>query len=213
MWLGAVVGKEAGRKRVHEMAGVSTFSPQVSKSTTYFIDAEFAFYGPIFFDVGKFISNLLLCFFSLDGRSTQPDDRREQRKWVVDSIRDVWNLFSKRFVELWNQEGLKVTCSHCADGLKTDGPKAPPHRLCPPRTLTHVSKHAHTPQGAMFPPELFGHDNPSGPEAIETFQDDFMSRLYVDCIRMAGVSMVSQRPPLPRCGSRQTRCWEAEEGS
>jgi hypothetical protein len=34
------------------------------------IDPEFAYYGPIAFDVGKILANLLLCFFAADGHAT-----------------------------------------------------------------------------------------------------------------------------------------------
>lgn len=34
------------------------------------IDPEFAYYGPMAFEVGKIIANLLLCFFALDGHAS-----------------------------------------------------------------------------------------------------------------------------------------------
>lgn len=60
-----------------------TGSLMVTQDTTYAIDAEFAFYGPIAFDVGKFIANLLLAFFALDGHSTEAEPRTEQRAWLI----------------------------------------------------------------------------------------------------------------------------------
>jgi len=77
----------------------------VGPETTYVIDAEFAFYGPIFFDVGKYLGNLLLAFLSIDGRATAEEPRAEQRRWVLESIGEVWRTFSARFVELWTEEG------------------------------------------------------------------------------------------------------------
>ncbi len=55
----------------------------VSQDTTYAIDAEFAFMGPIAFDVGKFIANLLLAFFSVDGHATAQQPRTQQRQWLL----------------------------------------------------------------------------------------------------------------------------------
>lgn len=81
---------------------------QVGPETTYVIDAEFAFYGPIFFDVGKYLGNLLLAFLSIDGRATAEEPRAEQRRWVLESIGEVWRTFSARFVELWTEEGAAV---------------------------------------------------------------------------------------------------------
>ena len=34
------------------------------------IDPEFAYYGPMAFDVGKILANLLLCFFAVDGHAS-----------------------------------------------------------------------------------------------------------------------------------------------
>ena len=59
-----------------------TGSLMVTQDTTYAIDAEFAVYGPIAFDVGKFMANLLLAFFALDGHSTAADSRSKQRGWL-----------------------------------------------------------------------------------------------------------------------------------
>ncbi len=59
-----------------------TGSLMVTQDTTYAIDAEFAVYGPIAFDVGKFMANLLLAFFALDGHSTAADTRSKQRGWL-----------------------------------------------------------------------------------------------------------------------------------
>jgi 5-methylthioribose kinase len=78
---------------------------QVGPESTWVIDAEFAFYGPIFFDVGKYLGNLLLNFLSLDGRASVADPLDAQRRWVTDSVTEVWRRFSARFVELWDAEG------------------------------------------------------------------------------------------------------------
>lgn len=55
----------------------------VSASEFYVIDSEFAFYGPMAFDVGKFMANLLLTFFALDGHSTTSEPRALQRAYIL----------------------------------------------------------------------------------------------------------------------------------
>lgn len=42
-------------------------SLMVTPASTYIIDAEFAFAGPIAFDVAKFAFDLLLTYFALEG--------------------------------------------------------------------------------------------------------------------------------------------------
>ena len=55
----------------------------VSPSEFYVIDSEFAFYGPMAFDVGKFMANLLLTFFALDGHSTASAPRTAQQAYAL----------------------------------------------------------------------------------------------------------------------------------
>ena len=64
-----------------------------SLMVTYAIDAEFAVYGPIAFDVGKFIANLLLAFFALDGHSSQANPRKEQRTWLVQVMMKLTDVY------------------------------------------------------------------------------------------------------------------------
>ena len=40
------------------------------------IDCEFAFVGPMAFDIGKFIGNLLLAYFAADGHATPERPRQ-----------------------------------------------------------------------------------------------------------------------------------------
>lgn len=63
-----------------------TGSVMVTQDTAYVIDAEFAVYGPIAFDVGKFLANLLLALFALDGLGTAADPRMAQRQWLLQVV-------------------------------------------------------------------------------------------------------------------------------
>jgi 5-methylthioribose kinase len=60
-----------------------TGSCMVTGDTYYVIDSEFAFYGPMAFDIGKFIANVLLTFFALDGHSSEEEDRANQRAYML----------------------------------------------------------------------------------------------------------------------------------
>lgn len=70
-----------------------TGSLMVTQNTTYAIDSEFAFYGPMGFDIGKIIGNFLLGYFAVDGYSTTEDPRTEQRQWLLDSAEKVCSKF------------------------------------------------------------------------------------------------------------------------
>ena len=74
-------------------------SLMVNQDESYVIDMEFAFFGPISFDVGKVIANFLLCCTSHFHRP----GGAEYRKWILEQIPVIWNSFESRFQELWEQ--------------------------------------------------------------------------------------------------------------
>ncbi|KAJ4966301.1 hypothetical protein NE237_018150 [Protea cynaroides] len=80
-----------------------TGSVMVTSDSTQVIDPEFAFYGPMGFDIGAFLGNLFLSFFSQDGHADQGNDRRAYKKWILTTIEETWNLFEKKFTTLWNE--------------------------------------------------------------------------------------------------------------
>lgn len=77
-------------------------SIMVTERETYAIDPEFAFYGPMGFDVGALIGNLYLAYFSQTGHETAPSRRDPYRDWILRTIEEVWTLFDRRFRALWN---------------------------------------------------------------------------------------------------------------
>jgi 5-methylthioribose kinase len=78
-----------------------TGSIMVTATETKVIDPEFAFFGPIGFDVGKLIGNLLLSFFSQAGHEAAPGGRDAYRAWILETVEAVWNGFADGFVRLW----------------------------------------------------------------------------------------------------------------
>lgn len=52
-----------------------TGSIMVTPDSTQVIDPEFGFYGPMGFDIGAFIGNLILAYFSQDGHAEKGEDR------------------------------------------------------------------------------------------------------------------------------------------
>jgi 5-methylthioribose kinase len=66
-----------------------------SETETKIIDPEFAFFGPIGFDIGQFFANLLLQALS-----------REKEDVLFNHIETTWNVFAKTFSELWREHGV-----------------------------------------------------------------------------------------------------------
>ncbi|KAL2939185.1 Methylthioribose kinase [Bienertia sinuspersici] len=84
-----------------------TGSVMVTQDSTQVIDPEFAFYGPMGFDIGALLGNLILAFFAQDGHANQENDRKAYKKWILKTLSETWNLFHKKFIALWdeNKEG------------------------------------------------------------------------------------------------------------
>ena len=81
-----------------------TGSIMITESDTRVIDPEFAFYGPMGFDVGKLIGNLLLAYMSQAGHESRSGERDEYRRWILETVESVWNGFSRKFQELWTAQ-------------------------------------------------------------------------------------------------------------
>ncbi|KAL4588633.1 hypothetical protein LXL04_001525 [Taraxacum kok-saghyz] len=79
-----------------------TSSVMVTKESTQVIDPEFAFYGPMGFDIGAFIGNLFLSYFAQDGHSNNANNRKTYKAWIMDTVANTWNLFYKKFTSLWD---------------------------------------------------------------------------------------------------------------
>jgi 5-methylthioribose kinase len=78
-------------------------SVMVTENDSRVIDPEFAFYGPIGFDLGAFFGNLLLNWYSQPGHSTANDDRVAYQEWILGQAKIFWETFRKGFLALWNE--------------------------------------------------------------------------------------------------------------
>ena len=79
-------------------------SVMVTENDSRVIDPEFAFYGPIGFDLGAFFGNLLLNWYSQPGHSTPNDDRVAHQEWILQQAKIFWEQFRKCFLALWNED-------------------------------------------------------------------------------------------------------------
>ncbi|XP_021720344.1 methylthioribose kinase-like [Chenopodium quinoa] len=80
-----------------------TGSVMVTQDSTQVIDPEFAFYGPMGFDIGAYLGNLILAFFAQDGHANEENDRKAYKKWILKTLGDTWNLFRQKFIALWDE--------------------------------------------------------------------------------------------------------------
>ncbi|MFD1561528.1 S-methyl-5-thioribose kinase [Paraburkholderia silviterrae] len=79
-----------------------TGSIMANERETYVIDPEFAFYGPMGFDTGAFIANLLLACYAREWHDRVAGrDPVVYQRWLLEQVVRVWNGFAQKFAGLW----------------------------------------------------------------------------------------------------------------
>ena len=81
-----------------------TGSVMVTEIETRVIDPEFAFHGPMGFDIGAVIGNLLMSYLASEGHERSPGERRSFEAWLLETIEGVWTRFAEKYVQLWRHE-------------------------------------------------------------------------------------------------------------
>jgi 5-methylthioribose kinase len=101
-----VAAAHFGRKFLNEVQALvhgdlHSGSVMVTEGDTRVIDPEFAFYGPIGFDLGAFLGNLLLSWYSQPGHATRQDTRAAYQDWILEQVATFWESFRSNFIALW----------------------------------------------------------------------------------------------------------------
>ena len=77
-----------------------TGSIMVNQHETKVIDPEFAFYGPMGFDVGLLLANFFLAYYSQAGLACNPP---EYEGWLLEQAELIWTKFEAKFSALWDE--------------------------------------------------------------------------------------------------------------
>jgi 5-methylthioribose kinase len=80
-----------------------TGSVMVTEQDTRVIDPEFAFFGPMGFDVGALLGNFLLAYVAQRGHERTAGERDAQRAYLLGQIAELWATFARVFSGLWCQ--------------------------------------------------------------------------------------------------------------
>jgi len=84
-----------------------TGSIMVTEVDSRVIDAEFAVYGPMGFDIGSLLGNFWLAYFAQQGH--RPAAAAQERgTLILDVIRTVWEVFVAEFSALWRHERIGI---------------------------------------------------------------------------------------------------------
>ncbi|SKB48022.1 5'-methylthioribose kinase [Acetoanaerobium noterae] len=79
----------------------------IKEDSTKVIDPEFAFYGPMGYDIGNVIANLM---FAL--ANAQAYEKAEQIKWLENTIVEVIDLFKEKFSKAWDEKASEYTAKY-----------------------------------------------------------------------------------------------------
>jgi len=81
-----------------------TGSILINTEQTVVIDPEFAYYGPMAFDIGAVLGNLVLAFASQESHAPDVEKRRAYQSWLMDTVSEIWHVFAGEFGRLWDSE-------------------------------------------------------------------------------------------------------------
>jgi 5-methylthioribose kinase len=82
-----------------------TGSIMVNQDETKVLDPEFAFFGPMGHDIGTYLGNLAIGYAAQEYHAGDESLRTDYRSWILDSIRETWQVFETEFLLLWENQG------------------------------------------------------------------------------------------------------------
>ncbi len=80
----------------------------VRPDSTKVIDPEFAYYGPMGYDTGNVIANLLFAWANADATIADEARRADYTGWLEQTVRDVVDLFRAKFLKAWDENVTEV---------------------------------------------------------------------------------------------------------
>ncbi|MBS8267015.1 S-methyl-5-thioribose kinase [Mesobacillus boroniphilus] len=76
----------------------------VKEDSTKVIDPEFAFYGPMGYDVGNVVANLMFAW----SRAHVTNADENYVSWLEETIKDTVNLFADKFLACWKENATDI---------------------------------------------------------------------------------------------------------
>lgn len=80
----------------------------VRPDSTKVIDPEFAFYGPIGYDTGNVVANLIFAWANAEATMADAAERADYTAWLETTIVEVIDMFRDKFVKAWDQHATEV---------------------------------------------------------------------------------------------------------
>ena len=73
----------------------------VNQESTKVIDPEFAFYGPIAYDTGALVANLIMNYISSDA-IFDGELKETHKEYIMNALKDTVDLFIKKFLDIFD---------------------------------------------------------------------------------------------------------------
>jgi 5-methylthioribose kinase len=159
-------GKFLGSPQALVHADLHSGSVMASEGVTYVIDPEFGFYGPMGFDVGALLANLLLSYFSQAAANGE-----EYAEWVLSQTVLLHEIFETEFLALWSEaaDNGRIGELYKTDAFFNNG-----------ESLSSKSQRSSRSGKEPLTPRA----------ALTRAQSRYMSRLWRDTIGFAGAKMI-----------------------
>jgi 5-methylthioribose kinase len=78
-----------------------TGSIMLNEKETRVIDPEFGFCGPMGFDIGALLENIILNHLSHFAHTPDKAQREKYQEYLLGMVREIWQKFAQKFEELW----------------------------------------------------------------------------------------------------------------
>lgn len=168
-----------------------TGSIMVTPESTQVIDSEFAFYGPMGYDIGAFLGNLILAFFAQDGHADEHNNRKVGSSFVS-SLRFMH--FCMIFSELRIAENSSLCQAYKEWILKTIEES---WNLFQKKFIALWDEHKDGPGEAYLPTIYNNH------ELWHLAQNKYMTELFHDSLGFGAAKMIRYiSPSLLSCHLR-----------
>lgn len=82
-------------------ADLHTGSIMANAQDTRVIDPEFAFFGPMAYDVGAVLQNLVLNYLAQYGHTPDRAERERYQTYLLQLVTEIWREFARKFDETW----------------------------------------------------------------------------------------------------------------
>ena len=80
----------------------------IKPDSTKVIDPEFAYYGPMGYDIGNVVANLMFAWANADATIEDEAQRADYIDWLETTIVDVIDLFRAKFLKAWDEHATEV---------------------------------------------------------------------------------------------------------